>query len=189
MYIVSGKHKGRRIASPEGREVRPTASRVRAAVFNILAHGRYGEEGILNGAVADIFCGSGAMGLEAISRGAQSVTFVDKNTESLKAVEYNLRHFGESDRARLLRADSSQLPAAPHPHRLVIMDPPYRSGLAIGSLATALAGGWIAADGVVVLEQSAKEPVVIPLGFTALDDRKYGNTRVLLLGVSANQAG
>lgn len=181
MYIVAGKHKGRRIESPEGREVRPTAARTREAIFNILAHGRYAEKGLLKGRVADVFCGSGAMGLEALSRGAQQITFVDKSGESLRAAEYNLKQFGEQSHARLIRADSSQLPPAPHPHEILFIDPPYRSGLAIGSLNTARLGGWLAPEGVAVIETAWKEEVTIPEGYALIDERKYGNTRVLLL--------
>lgn len=183
MYVIAGKHKGRRIESPEGRDIRPTASRTREAIFNILAHGRYGEKGLLKGRVADVFCGSGAMGLEALSRGAASITFVDKSSEALKAAEHNLKYFGESANARLIRADSSQLPAAPQPHEILFVDPPYNTGLGIKSLLTALSGGWLAPGGVAVLEQSWKEGVVIPEGYVLESERKYGNTRVLLLGV------
>ncbi len=181
MYIIAGKHKGRRIESPEGRDVRPTAARTREAVFNILAHGRYAEKGLLKGRVADVFCGSGAMGLEALSRGARNITFVDKSSESLRAAEYNLKQFGETANARLIRADSSQLPAAPHPHEILIIDPPYRSGLAVGTLNTARTGGWLAPESVAVVETAWKEEVVIPDGYRQIDERKYGNTRVLLL--------
>jgi 16S rRNA (guanine966-N2)-methyltransferase len=182
MYVIAGKHRGRRIEAPEGKAVRPTASRTREAVFNILSHGRYaGETPLLQGRIADIFCGSGAMGLEAFSRGATSVTFVDKSRDSLEAAEYNLKHFGEDKRAKLIRADSSILPPAPHPHEIVFIDPPYRSGLAIPALNTALKGGWLAPEGVAVVEQAWKEPVTIPEGWQQIDDRKYGNTRILLL--------
>lgn len=181
MYIVAGKHKGRRIESPEGREVRPTASRTREAVFNILAHGRYGEKGLLKGRVADIFCGSGAMGLEALSRGASGVTFVDKSRESLEAAEYNLKHFSEAAQARLIRADSSQLPPSPHTHEILIIDPPYRTGLYIGALNTARNGGWLAPEGVAVVELAWKEALTVPEGWKLVDERKYGNTRVALL--------
>jgi 16S rRNA (guanine966-N2)-methyltransferase len=182
MYVIAGKHKGRRIESPEGRDIRPTASRTREAVFNILAHGRYGERGLLKGRMADVFCGSGAMGLEALSRGAASITFVDKSSDALKAAEHNLKYFGETAHAKLIRADSSQLPTAPHPHEILFVDPPY-NGLGIKSLLTALRGGWLAPQGVAVLEQSWKEPVVIPEGYLLESERKYGNTRVLLLGL------
>ncbi len=183
MYIVAGKHKGRRIEAPEGRAVRPTASRTREAVFNILSHGRYASEDapLLRGRVADIFCGSGAMGLEALSRGASHVTFVDKSRESLEAVEYNVKHFGETSTTRIIRADSSILPLAPHPHEILLIDPPYNSGLIVGALNTAKAGGWIAPHGVAVVEQAWKEAITIPKGWQQIDERKYGNTRVLLL--------
>jgi 16S rRNA (guanine966-N2)-methyltransferase len=178
---VAGKHKGRRIESPEGRDVRPTAARTREAVFNILAHGRFGEKELLKGRVADVFCGSGAMGLEALSRGAKSITFVDKSRDSLEAAEYNTKQFGEMANVRLIRADSSQLPPAPHPHEILLIDPPYRSGLAVGALNTARSGSWLIPEGVAVVEQAWKEPLVVPEGWTLLDERRYGNTRVALL--------
>lgn len=182
MYIIAGKHRGRRVEAPEGKAVRPTASRTREAVFNILSHGRYaGESPLLQGRVADIFCGSGAMGLEAFSRGATAVTFVDKSRESLEAVEYNLKHFGEMPRAKMIRADSSMLPPAPFMHDILFIDPPYSSGLAIGALNTARSGGWLAPHGVAVVEQAWKEPIVIPEGWEMIDERKYGNTRILLV--------
>lgn len=184
MYVIAGKHKGRRIESPEGRNVRPTASRTREAVFNILAHGRFAEKGLLRGRVADVFCGSGAMGLEALSRGAASITFVDKSRESLEAAEYNVKHFGEAANVRLIRADSSQLPPAPHPHEILIIDPPYRTGLGVGALNTARSGGWLTPEGVAVLEQAWNEPLIVPEGWSTLDERKYGNTRIALLELS-----
>lgn len=187
MYIVAGKHKGRRIESPQGREIRPTAARTREAIFNILAHGRFaGEEPLLHGRIADIFCGSGAMGLEALSRGARNITFVDKSRDALEAAEYNSKQFGEMANIRLIRADSSQLPPAPHPHEIIFIDPPYRSGLAVGALNTVRTGGWLAQNGVVVLEQAWKEPVVIPPGYAQIDERKYSNTRVVLLELEAD---
>jgi 16S rRNA (guanine966-N2)-methyltransferase len=187
MYVIAGKHRGRRIEAPEGRAIRPTASRTREAVFNILSHGRYaGENPLLQGYVADIFCGSGAMGLEAFSRGAAGVTFVDKSKESLEAAEYNLRHFGEQPRARLIRADSSMLPPAPMPHDILFIDPPYNTGLATGALNTARSGGWLKPEGVAVVEQAIKEDAIIPEGWEELDNRKYGNTRILILRQSGS---
>lgn len=180
LRIISGKHRGRRIETPEGKDVRPTTARTREAVFNILAHGEYGEREVLHGRVADIFCGSGAMGLEALSRGAEHVTFVDKNRVSLEAVEFNVAQFGEHDNTKLLRADSSQLPPVNQPYSLIFLDPPYNTGLGLGSLKTALAGGWIDKNTAIVLEQSWSEPVNIPDGLKVIDERKYGNSRMIL---------
>lgn len=164
---------------PDGKEVRPTGARTREAIFNILTHGDYGERGVLQGRVADIFCGSGAMGLEALSRGAQNVTFVDKNRVSLEAVEFNAEQFGEKENSILLRADSSQLPPAREAFDLLFLDPPYNTGLGVPSLKTALAGGWINENTAIVLEQSWKEPVKLPDGLEVIDDRKYGNSRMI----------
>lgn len=179
MRIISGKHRGRRIEAPEGKEVRPTGARTREAIFNILTHGDYGERGVLQGRVADIFCGSGAMGLEALSRGAAHVTFVDKNRISLEAVEFNLDQLDETENGKLLRADSSQLPPVNQPFDMIFLDPPYNTGLGVPSLQTALSGGWINENTAIVLEQSWKEPVKLPDGLIILDDRKYGNSRMI----------
>ena len=180
MRIISGKHKNRRIEAPEGKEVRPTTSRIREAIFNILAHGQYGEKRVLQGRVADIFCGSGAMGLEALSRGAAHVSFIDKNRISLEAAEFNVEQFGEAENCQIIRADSSQLPPAPKPYDLLILDPPYHSGLGVKSLKTALLGGWLHDDSVVVLELSRKEEVEVPEGIAIIDVRDYGNTHIVL---------
>ncbi len=181
MRIISGKHRGRRIEAPEGKEVRPTTARSREAIFNILQHGEYGDKQVLKGRVADIFCGSGAMGLEALSRGASHVTFVDKNRISLEAAEFNIAQFKEQENSTLLRADSSQLPAAPKPYDLLILDPPYDTNLGRKSLKTALDGGWIHADTAIVLEQGVKDEIKVPKGLEILDVRKYSNSHILFI--------
>ncbi|MDG1287410.1 MAG: 16S rRNA (guanine(966)-N(2))-methyltransferase RsmD [Rickettsiales bacterium] len=179
MRIISGKHKNRRIEAPSGNEVRPTGARTREAIFNILTHGEYGDREVLQGRVADIFCGSGAMGLEALSRGAKHVTFVDKNRASLDAVEFNLDQFDETENCKILRTDSTQLPPANQPYDLLFLDPPYETGMGIASLKTALAGGWINENTAIVLEQSWKEPLELPDGLILLDERKYGISRMI----------
>jgi 16S rRNA (guanine966-N2)-methyltransferase len=179
MRIISGKHKNRRIEAPEGKDVRPTTARTREAVFNILNHGEYGERNVLQGRVADIFCGSGAMGLEALSRGASHVTFVDKNRISIEAAEFNIRAFHEEENTRLLRCDSSQLPPVNEPYDLLFLDPPYHTNLGYKSLRTALAGGWIKEHTAVVLEQGVKDPIKLPEGLIVLDERKYSNSKMI----------
>jgi len=150
-------------------------------VFNILAHGKFGADTPpLQGRIADIFCGSGAMGLEALSRGATHITFVDKSRESLDAVEYNLNYFGETANATILRTDSSNLPPVSKPFDVLLLDPPYHTGLVKGSLETAQKGGWLHEHTIVIIEQAWKEPVDLPESFAILDERKYGNTRIIL---------
>ena len=184
LRIIAGKHRGRRVESPEGREVRPTASRTREAIFNILMHRNFGQDSPpIRGRVADIFCGSGAMGLEALSRGAQHVTFVDKSRTALEAVEYNIERFHEQENTHILRADSSNLPAIGQAFDALILDPPYNTGLGLSTLDTALKGGWLHENSIVILEQAWKEEVVVPEGYHLLEDRRYGNTRILLLQV------
>lgn len=186
MRIIAGKHRGRRIESPEGKDIRPTTSRTREAVFNILAHGTFGQEqSPLYGRVADIFCGSGAMGLEALSRGASHVTFVDKSRTAIEALEYNLEAFGELENVKLLRGDSSTLPQMAEPFDALILDPPYHTGLAYGSLKTALSGGWLHENTVVTLELAWKEEVKVPQGYEILDERRYSNTRIVIMKPSA----
>ena len=121
------------------------------------------------------------MGLEALSRGAKSVTFVDKSREAIEAVEYNIEKFGEEAASRVLRADSSQLPPSHTAHDVIFIDPPYRSGLHFGALATIHSGGWLKPDGIIVLEESRKEPVKVPESFRIVDERHYGNAGVWLL--------
>jgi 16S rRNA (guanine966-N2)-methyltransferase len=186
MRIIAGKHRGRRIEAPETRNIRPTTSRTREAVFNILVHSRFGlEESPLYGRVADIFCGSGAMGLEALSRGAGHVTFVDKSRESIEVLEYNIENFGEEENSRILRSDSSHLPPVSEPFDLLIMDPPYHTGLAFHSLKTASKGGWLHENTITVLELAWKEDVKIPKNFEILEERRYGNTRIVILRLAA----
>ena len=179
LFLVSTKN--RRIESPEGKNVRPTSSRTREAIFNVLAHGEYGDRNTLQGRVADIFCGSGAMGLEALSRGASHATFVDKNRVSLEAVAFNIEQFGEQENTKLLRTDSSQLPLVNEPYSLIFLDPPYDTGLGFSAIKTALAGGWIDDNTAIVLEQSWAEPVKIPDGLKIIDERKYGISRMIFI--------
>lgn len=184
MHIISGKHHGRRIEAPEGKQVRPTAARTREAVFNILMHGIHaGEDNtpLIGKNVLDLFCGSGAMGLEALSRGAGLVTFVDQSQESLNYARANAERFGEVKHARFVRSDSAQLPPSHTQHALALVDPPYHSGLGPKALESMREGNWLEPNAVVVLELSHKEPVIVPAGYTEYDRRKYGNTQIILL--------
>lgn len=188
MRIVAGRHRGRRLAVPPGRDIRPTADRVREALFNMLEHGGFGPGGqsILPGArVLDAFCGSGALAFEALSRGAASATLLDMSEAALAAARENGRALGEAPRVRLLRRDPTAPGAAPGTmaaHGLAFLDPPYGSGLAWRALSALDANGWFAPDAVAVLEIGAKETVPEPPpGWTVLRERRYGAARLLLL--------
>ena len=183
MRIVAGTLRGRAIQAPEGQEVRPTSDRARQAVFNILEHAPW-SEGLEARRVMDVFAGSGAMGLEALSRGAAACLFVDLKEASLAAVRANVAVCGLGTRARLLRQDASRLgrlPEADAPYDIAFLDPPYRKDLAGPALAVLSAGGWLAADAIVVLERGAGEAAIETPGYELLDQRRYGAAAVLFL--------
>ena len=181
MRIVAGKHRGARLTAPEGLEVRPTSERAREALFNILEGGRFALS--LRGArVLDLFAGSGALGLEALSRGAAQVVFVENGAAALAALRANIAtlraagvtHVREFDATRLLER-------TPQPADLVLMDPPYGSGLWAEALDTIGRGGWVGPDTVIAVEVGKKEEVAAPRGYVLADDRRYGAARLILL--------
>lgn len=178
MRIVGGRHRGRRIAAPEGHAVRPTGERAREAVFNLLENGRALSEAgftLAGSTVLDAFCGSGALGLEALSRGAAFATFVDVDNVALAAARANAEKLGETGRCEFLRADAGALTNAPRAHALTFLDPPYRQGLAAAALAGLAAKDWLAEGAVCVVERGAGESALeLPSEFVTLDSRRYG---------------
>jgi len=184
MRIVGGKHKGRRLAAPAGRDTRPTADRTREALFNILEHGGFvpgGGSPARGARVVDAFAGTGAMGLEALSRGAAHATFLETDPRALAVLRYNVDACGEAANATILRADATRPPAAPAPCSIAFLDPPYESGFAAPCLAALAAGGWLADGALCVVEVGAKEEFTTPEGFEVLDERRYGVARVVVL--------
>lgn len=184
MRIISGKHRGRRIAMHEGTDIRPTSGRTREAIFNILTHGSFGRSGespLIDKRVVDIFCGTGGLGLEALSRGAKHVTFIDRNPQSLGLARENVERFGETENSAFIRSDSTQLPPATFPCTLVFADPPYNKGQAAPALKSLKDAGWLEHNALVVLELSAHELLHVPQGYELMDERKYGNSKVLIL--------
>jgi 16S rRNA (guanine966-N2)-methyltransferase len=188
MRVVAGRHKGRAIMAPPGEEIRPTSDRARESLFNILAHGRLAKPdgtGPLHGAVVlDAFCGTGALALEALSRGAAAAILVDNNPAALAVARANLRALDEEPRASLVLADAVDPPAkraAQHAATLVFLDPPYRSGLGAPALAALDARGWIAPEAVAVVESEARDSFEPPDGFTLVDERRYGKAKIRFL--------
>jgi len=184
LKIIAGKHRGRKIETKRNATIRPTGSRARGAVFNILMHGKFGADGnspLIDKAVIDLFCGTGALGLEALSRGAAHVTFVDESSESIALARTNANSMREEANAHFLRNDSTSLPAARTLCSLAFLDPPYNSGLAVRSLASLDKQGWLENGAVAVVELSHKETLTPPANYTLLDERKYGNTKIVFL--------
>jgi 16S rRNA (guanine966-N2)-methyltransferase len=188
MRIVAGRHRGRRIAAPEGHDVRPTSDRAREALFNILEHGHFTADGtspLIDARVLDVFAGSGALGLEALSRGAAHLTCIETGATARSTLRANAKALGESTRVTVLQGDATKPPTATEPCRLVLMDPPYRSGLAAPALAALAERGWLAEGAICVAEISAAEGLQPPAGFTPLDERRYGKAKLVFLRYGA----
>ena len=184
MRIIAGRHRGRRLAAPAGRDVRPMTDRTREALFNVLAHGGWGAEDgnpVVDAVVLDAFCGTGALALEALSRGAAEAWLLDVSKASLAAAQQNVEAMREGDRAHLLRADSTRPPPARARATLVFIAPPYGRDLAPPAIRALADQGWLATGAVLVVELAVTDPFAIPDGFTALDDRRYGGARLLFL--------
>lgn len=181
MRIVAGRFRGTSLAAPKGQGIRPTSDRVREAVFNILTHG-LGTQ-IEGARVLDLFAGTGALGLEAYSRGAAFVLFVEESAEARGLVRRNAEAVGATGATRIFRRDATRLGAAGTipPFALLFADPPYDKGLGEAALDAAAMGGWLLPGAVAVLEEDARTAVTPPAGFTLLDRRDYGNTAVHFL--------
>jgi 16S rRNA (guanine966-N2)-methyltransferase len=181
--IVGGSHRGRPIAVPEGDKVRPTSDRARESLFNILEHGRWAASGspIAGARVLDAFAGTGALGLEALSRGAAHVTFLELAPVALAVLKANVAALKEGARVTILRGDAVAPVRAPDPCSLVFLDPPYGKDLAPPTLKNLAAAGWLTPNAVVVLEVGAKEEFAAPAGFTIEDERRYGAARLVLM--------
>lgn len=179
MRIIGGKFKGHGLISPSGQATRPTSDRVRESIFNILHHGT--TDFSLDGArVMDIFAGTGALGLEAISQGARFCLFVDESAEARGMIRRNADALGVIGLAKIWRRDATRLgPCAPQPgFDLVFADPPYGRELGGKALLSLVEGGWLNLAAVVVLEESLKADVPELSGLTLLDRRDYGDTQV-----------
>ena len=187
MRIVGGTFKGRRLTLPVGQYIRPTSDRTRESLFNILIHGLADWKGELRGAsVVDLFCGTGALGLEALSRGAAHVSLVDRSGSVLAAVRKNAALGIEAERrTTILKMDATMLAPPPRvaqaPCTIAFVDPPYGADLAGPALGSLKARGWLAVGGLAVVEVGADEDPFVSLGFTVLETRSYGATKLVFL--------
>ena len=184
MRIVSGEFRGKAIATPEGDRTRPTSDRARQAVFNILEHAAW-SPGVRDLRIIDLFAGSGALGFEALSRGAAFCLFVETDELARGAIRQNVDSMGLFGRTRVHRRDATDLgtrPGADGPaFDLAFLDPPYGKGLGEVALAKLAAGGWLAPGAVVMFERGSDEPDFDVPGFEKLDARDYGAARVHFL--------
>jgi 16S rRNA (guanine966-N2)-methyltransferase len=177
--IVGGRFRGRPVKGPASDAIRPTSDRLRETIFNILAHG-YADP-VSGARVLDLFAGTGAMGLEALSRGAAFALFVDEGAGARGIIRENVEALGVGGQSRLFRRDATRIgPAAPNEaFSLVFCDPPYGKGLAERALASCAEGGWLTEDALVVLEEAGDASVKWPEGFAQIERRDYGEAQVV----------
>ncbi len=186
MRIVGGSHRGTHLAplgaGDEAARLRPTSDRVREAIFNLLLNGRLdgGADPVTGARVLDLFAGTGALGLEALSRGATHATLVDSGTVAGALQKANVERLRLQGQAARLKADATRLPQNPGaPFTLLFLDPPYGKGLGEAALAQARAQGWIAPGALIVWEEG--RPPAPPPGYAPVDQRRYGDTTVTIL--------
>jgi 16S rRNA (guanine966-N2)-methyltransferase len=181
MRIVGGRLRGRTLASPASRDIRPTADRLRESVFNILTHA-YGDP-ISGARVLGLFAGTGALGIEAISRGAAFALFVDNGAEARALLRNNVEALALGGVTKVFRRDAANLgPAHPvEPFSLAFLDPPYGKGLAEKALVSLRDGGWLTPGALVIVEEATEAGFVAPAGFEELERRAYDDTEFVFL--------
>ncbi len=185
MRIISGKHRGRTIMLPKdgkinGKAIRPTSDFAREGIFNILTHGKFngGENVILDAQALDVCAGTGAFGLEALSRGAAHVTFIEKEREIAELIRSNTERFGELANSKVYQTDATQLPKASATFNLVFIDPPYSLGLIPAIVKGLHEQGWLEAGAILVVEHDERDVVSYPEYYALKDSRRYGRAIV-----------
>src|ERR671938_656629 len=181
MRVVGGRLKGRNLASPASREIRPTADRLRESVFNILVHAY--DNPIEGARVLDLFAGTGALGIEAVSRGAAFTLFVDNGAEARALLRNNVESLGLGGVTKIYRRDATNLGPAHQmePFSIAFLDPPYGKGLAEQALASLRDGGWLTPEALVVVEEAKAASFAAPEGFEELGRRAYDDTEFVFL--------
>lgn len=181
MRIIAGDHKGARLAAPKDRHIRPTSDRTREALFNVLAHG-VADFSFVGKRVLDLFAGTGALGLEALSRGGSFCIFIDESPAARGIIRENTQNLHLAGKTKIWRRNAGNLGPAGKiaPFDLVFADPPYGKKLGEAALASALEGGWIAPGALVIVEESAGSHVRLPAQIDHLETRRYGATQILI---------
>ena len=181
MRVVGGNLRGRSLAGPKSAAIRPTADRLRESLFNILVHAY--DDPVGGARVLDLFAGTGALGIEALSRDAAFTLFVDQGAEARALLRENVTALGLGGTSRIFRRDATKLgPAHPlEPFSLVFLDPPYGQGLAQAALTSSRSGGWLVPGTLIVVEEAAKAQFAAPEGFIELERRAYDDTEFVFL--------
>jgi 16S rRNA (guanine966-N2)-methyltransferase len=181
MRIVGGQFRGRALAVPHSHDIRPTADRLRESLFNILLHAY--DDPVTGARVLDLFAGTGALGLEAMSRGAAFALFVDDGAEARALIRENVATLGLGGTTKIFRRDATRLGAAHpvEPFSLVFVDPPYGRGLGERALVSARAGGWLLPDALVVVEEAVASAFKTPDSFAEIERRRYDATELVLI--------
>ncbi|KIN62511.1 Methyltransferase [Sulfitobacter noctilucicola] len=184
MRIIAGNFRGTALAAvgkgDAGAHLRPTSDRVRESLFSMLTH----HDVIVGARVLDVFAGTGALGLEALSRGASEVLFIENGRVGQKLIAENIAKLRVREQTKVMRNDATRLGTWPGaPYDLIFLDPPYGKGMGQKTLAALLEGGWLSPDAMIVWEENA--PMLAPKGFTRTDTRKYGDTHVTLLELTS----
>jgi 16S rRNA (guanine966-N2)-methyltransferase len=181
MRIVGGRFRGRALKGPSSQAVRPTSDRLRETVFNILAHAY--DDAVDGARVVDLFAGTGALGLEALSRGATFSLFVDDSAEGRALLRDNIETLGVAGLSKVFRRDATKLGAMPPQpgFTLAFLDPPYGKGLGERALASLRDGGWLAPGALCLLEESGTAQIAVPEGFALIESRDYGEAQVVFL--------
>jgi 16S rRNA (guanine966-N2)-methyltransferase len=187
MRVVGGALRGRTIVTPKSKAIRPTADRLREALFNILIHGF--DDPVTGARVLDLFAGTGALGIEALSRGAAFTLFVDEGAEARALLRENVAALGLGGTSKVFRRDATKL-GEPQPlarFSLAFLDPPYGQGLATAALNSARSGGWLTPDALIVVEEATKAQFAAPDGFHEIDRRRYDDTEFVFLRLSESE--
>jgi len=179
MRIVGGQHKGKKLFTPKSDQTRPTSDRVREALFNRLSHGL--DEFQLEGArILDLFAGTGALGLEALSRGGSFAFFIENNVEARGLIRQNIEHLQRTGHTKLFRRDATNLGPLKRqaPFDLIFLDPPYNKGLGEKALQSAITGQWLNKNALIILEEAKQATITWPEEITPLDTRTFGDTTI-----------
>ena len=180
--IISGRNKGRKLLVPQGSSIRPTSDRIRESIFNILDS--YLKGGFYGKVIADLFSGTGALGLEALSRGAQSAILVDKQSDAINLIKHNVQNFKEDENTLVLKRDATRigtLPSGCFKANIAFLDPPYEQCMVSRALGSLIYNKWLEPNALCVIEMSTKETFNCLLEFEQVDERKYGRTVIYFI--------